>query len=363
MRSRRPSDRLIERCEAVPLAVSQAVAGVGGVVLLALPAARVPIGVAMLAVALGDSMIVTGVEPTLQSLRSAAYDTFASYTFSIVPLFLLMGEFATQAGLSEALFRSANAWLGRRRGGMEMATIGRQRRLRRDRRIVAGHRGDDGPGRPSGDAPLRLLGRPGGDRRLRPPTAGRSPGPGRGGPARPLARGGALGPRVAIRSLLNTVRSTGMIFLIVLGAERLNVLLAVTRLPQTVAQAIADAQLAPLMVLVAVLTLYLLLGTVMDSLGMILLTTPIFFPIVVGLEFGLTPDETAISFGILTLVTVEVGLITPPVGLNVYIIHALAKDVPLIATFRGVIPFLITDLVRIALLVAFPGITLFVLRL
>ena len=425
-------------------------------VLLALLAARVPIGVAMLAVGLGGSMLVTGAEPTLQSLRSAAYDTFASYTFSIVPLFLLMGEFATQAGLSEALFRSANAWLGQRRGGIAMATIGgsagfgaiagsslataaTMARVALPEMRRYGYSGALATGSIAAGGTLGILIPPSIVLviyallteqnvaelfaaalvpgllavlgylaaiavyvRIRPGEAPATAEPVACGRLREMARvwpamgifvlviggiysgvftpteaaavgavatgalaaaRGSLGPRVAIRSLLNTARSTGMIFLIVLGAERLNVLLAVTRVPQMVAQRIADAQLAPLAVMVAVLSLYLLLGTVMDSLSMILLTTPIFFPIVAGLDFGLTPDETAIWFGVLTLVTVEVGLITPPVGLNVYIIHALAKDVPLIATFRGVTPFLVTDLVRIALLVAFPGITLVAIRL
>jgi TRAP-type C4-dicarboxylate transport system permease large subunit len=101
----------------------------------------------------------------------------------------------------------------------------------------------------------------------------------------------------------------------------------------------------------------------MDSLAMILLTIPIFYPIVMGLDFyGLSDSDKSIWFGILALMVVEIGLVHPPVGMNVYIINRLAKDVPLIETFKGVVPFLASDLVRIVLLLLFPGITLGLVR-
>jgi TRAP-type C4-dicarboxylate transport system permease large subunit len=96
----------------------------------------------------------------------------------------------------------------------------------------------------------------------------------------------------------------------------------------------------------------------MDSLAMILLTIPVFFPILMNLDFGMNSEDTAIWFGILTLIVVEVGLITPPVGLNVFVINKLAKDIPIIETFKGVLPFVISDLLRIALLFCFPSIVL-----
>jgi TRAP-type C4-dicarboxylate transport system permease large subunit len=101
----------------------------------------------------------------------------------------------------------------------------------------------------------------------------------------------------------------------------------------------------------------------MDSLSMILLTIPIFFPIVMGLDFGLDPEETAIWFGIIALVVVEVGLITPPVGMNVFVINSMAGDVPMLESFRGVMPFLASDIIRVVLLVALPAISLFLVRL
>ena len=94
---------------------------------------------------------------------------------------------------------------------------------------------------------------------------------------------------------------------------------------------------------------------------MILLTIPVFFPILIQLDFGMTTEETAIWFGILILVVVEVGLITPPIGLNVYIINKLAKEVSIAETFKGVLPFVLSDVFRILLLILFPIITLFLI--
>jgi TRAP-type C4-dicarboxylate transport system permease large subunit len=115
-------------------------------------------------------------------------------------------------------------------------------------------------------------------------------------------------------------------------------------------------------VLWAILIFYLIFGCVMDSLSMILLTIPIFFPMVSGLDFGLPPEEAAIWFGILVLIVVEVGLITPPVGMNLYVIQSMAPDISIRETYRGVLPFVISDLVRVAILVLFPAITVFVLK-
>ena len=141
-----------------------------------------------------------------------------------------------------------------------------------------------------------------------------------------------------------------------------NAFLAFTGLPQQAAMLVADWAASPWLVLIAILFGYLVLGCVMDSLSMILLTVPIFFPIVAGLDFGLPAEEVGIWFGILALIVVEVGLITPPVGLNVFIINGLARDVPIRQTFRGVLPFLGADILRIALLIAFPGISVLLVR-
>ena len=159
-----------------------------------------------------------------------------------------------------------------------------------------------------------------------------------------------------------TAAASAMMFFIVLGAMLYNSFLALTQLPQEAAAYVVELGLDPWLVLSAILVLYLILGGPMDSLSMILLTIPIFFPIVMGLDFGLQPEELAIWFGILVLISVEVGLISPPVGMNLFVIQSMARDVPTRAIFRGVMPFIVSDILRTALLVAFPAITLTLLR-
>jgi TRAP-type C4-dicarboxylate transport system permease large subunit len=112
-----------------------------------------------------------------------------------------------------------------------------------------------------------------------------------------------------------------------------------------------------------ILLIYIFLGCVMEALAMILLTIPIFYPMVMGLDyFGLSQGDKSIWFGILALMVVEIGLVHPPVGMNVYIINRLAKDVPLTETFKGVIPFLVSDGIRTTLLVFFPIISLYLVH-
>jgi tripartite ATP-independent transporter DctM subunit len=167
-----------------------------------------------------------------------------------------------------------------------------------------------------------------------------------------------------LECLYGTAEATGMIFLILLGADVLNVFLALTQMPVELAQWVGRSGYPPLVVMLVIIGIYLILGCLMDSLSMILLTIPIFLPIVMGLDYwGLDPTDKAIWFGIIALMVVEVGLITPPVGMNVYIINSLARDVPMAETFRGVVPFLISDAVRITLLVFFPILSLWLVRL
>ena len=167
-------------------------------------------------------------------------------------------------------------------------------------------------------------------------------------------------------SFLDVIESTaitsGMIFLVLLGAEFFNSFIALSQLPNILAELTVKHQLTPMIVVASILILYLFLGCLMDSLAMILLTIPVFFPLVMSLDFGMSPEETAIWFGILTLITVEVGLITPPVGLNVFIINKMAGDVKISETFKGVLPFLLSDIIRVTLLFVFPSITLIMLK-
>jgi len=134
-------------------------------------------------------------------------------------------------------------------------------------------------------------------------------------------------------------------------------------MPADLVAFINESGLSPMAVLLMIVVIYLLLGMVMDSLAMILLTVPIFWPIIAGLDFGLSPADLKMWFGIIALIVVEVGLITPPVGLNVFVINSAAQGVKLKETFVGVLPFLASDLVRITLLIAFPAVTLALPRL
>ena len=169
---------------------------------------------------------------------------------------------------------------------------------------------------------------------------------------------GRLGWRELIDCFRSTAVSTAMIFFIVLGAGSYNAFLAIARLPAAAADWVGALGVAPLVVLLAILLIYLIFGCVMDSLSMILLTVPIFFPVIMALDFGLTPEETALWFGVLVLIVVEVGLITPPVGMNLFIINSMSGGVPMSHTYRGVLPFVASDIIRTLILVMFPSITL-----
>ena len=177
-----------------------------------------------------------------------------------------------------------------------------------------------------------------------------------------VARGGMKLPEF-IDAILSTAQTTGMIFLILLGAAIFNAFLGFSQLPIFAADFFQNAGLPPMVVLLGMLLLYVLLGMVMDSLSMILLTVPIFWPIVAGLEFSLQGEDLKLWFGIITLIVVEVGLITPPVGLNVFVINSMAKDVPMIETFKGVMPFFLSDAVRVAIIILLPAITLYLPKL
>jgi tripartite ATP-independent transporter DctM subunit len=177
-----------------------------------------------------------------------------------------------------------------------------------------------------------------------------------------VATGGMRMPGI-IASALGTAQATAMIFLVLLGADMLNTALALSQMPVELASWVKASALSPMLVMLLILVIYVLLGCVMDSLAMILLTIPIFYPVIMGLDFyGMGSTDKSIWFGILALMVVEIGLVHPPVGMNVYIINRLAKDVPLTETFKGVIPFLASDFIRIGLLLAFPAISLVLVR-
>lgn len=156
-----------------------------------------------------------------------------------------------------------------------------------------------------------------------------------------------------------TAQTSGMIFMIFLGADMINAALALSQLPAQLAELVGHLQIPPLLVMAGVMLFYVALGCVMDEMSMILLTVPTLFPVIMGMDFfGLSVPDKALWFGILILTVCEVGMIFPPVGLNVYIMNGLARDVPMTETYKGVVPFLLTDAMRLTLLIVFPGLSL-----
>jgi len=164
-------------------------------------------------------------------------------------------------------------------------------------------------------------------------------------------------------ALLQTAETSAMIFIIILGSQVFEAFLGRSQLPEKAAEFVAGFGLPPLGVIAVLMIFYILLGAVMDELAMILLTLPVFFPIVSALDFGLLPDETAIWFGILVLIVVGIGLTCPPIGLNVFVVAAIARDVPMATIYRGVLPFIAADIVRLTLVAAFPVLALWLVRL
>ena len=185
---------------------------------------------------------------------------------------------------------------------------------------------------------------------------------------------GVIGLADIRSALLETARTTGMIYLILLGAEMLKIFMARGGVPQAMAEWMVNSGLSAMTILIILLAALIFLGCLMDSLSMILLAIPFFWPVLVGINggdnvsaadagFGMTSEELKVWFGILALIVVELGLITPPVGMNVFVISAIAPDVPMRETFIGVAPFFFAELLRVAVLIAFPALTLWLPRL
>jgi tripartite ATP-independent transporter DctM subunit len=164
-------------------------------------------------------------------------------------------------------------------------------------------------------------------------------------------------------SILQTAETSAMIFIILLGSEVFDAFLAFSRLPTEAAEMIGRIGLPPYAIVVALMLFYILLGAVMDELAMILLTLPVFFPIVQSLDLGMPAEDVAIWFGILVLIVVGIGLTAPPIGLNVFVVSSIAKNVPIIKTYRGVLPFVAADVVRLGLVIAFPALALWLVKL
>ena len=424
-------------------------------IMLLFMAIRVPIAVAMFAAGAIGYVMQTGWGPFSSFLNTQAFARFASYDLSVIPLFILMGHFATQGGISRALFSFAAGVMGRFKGGLAMASIlacaafgaicGSSVATAATITGVAlpemkrhGYSGRLATGTLAAGGTLGILIPPSvplviyailteqniaklfaaamvpgiiamfgymmaiaiyvrvvpgqapkvdGDR---PPMTlasllGILPiaiifmivfGGIYGGLFTPT-EGAAVGAAATfVAALLKreitwakfklcfyaTAESSAMIFLIFIGADLMNSALALTQVPNQLAGVVGGWGLSPLMVVTAILLFYVVLGAVMDELSMLLLTIPIFFPMVIGLDFGMAKESVAIWFGIMVLMTVGFGMLAPPVGLNVYVVNGLAKDVPISESYRGVMPFLISDTIRTTVLLLFPAISLWLVK-
>ncbi len=154
-------------------------------------------------------------------------------------------------------------------------------------------------------------------------------------------------------ALWTTIKTVGSLYLIVIGASIFNYLITVTQLPFAVVDFINHLELTPLGIILVICAIYLVLGTVMDSLAMLFLTIPVFYPVIV--DAGIDP----VWFGIFAVIVVEFGLISPPVGMNLFVIKGVMQNTPLQTIWFGTVPFLITDVIRLALIIAFPAICLY----
>jgi tripartite ATP-independent transporter DctM subunit len=420
--------------------------------MLLLMALRIPIAVAMFVPGAVGYWALTNETALLNHLKGASVARLTVYDLSVIPLFLLMGQFATQGGLSRALFRAAASVVGHIRGGLGMASIlaagafgavcgssvataatitqvaypqmkahGYAGRLSTATLATGGTLGILIP--PSVPlvvyailteqniaklfaaamvpgllamfgyiVVLALISR------ANPEQAPASPAVGwaervravlgiwpivlvfllvfggiYGGVFSPT-EGAAVGAAATFvvglarreldgagirRSFLGTAETSAMVFLIFLGADMMNASLALTQLPAALASWVGTLPVSPLLIVGAVLAFYVLLGCVMDELSMMLLTIPVLFPTIMGLDlWGLTPELKAIWFGILVLMTVGIGMTAPPVGLCVYVVNNLAREVPMSETYRGVMPFLAWDVLRLLLVLLFPALAL-----
>lgn len=421
-------------------------------VTLAVIALRMPVGLAMFFVGGVGYILLVGWTPLINTLNNSTYSRFSSYTLSVVPLFLLMGQFATKAGINRALFRAASAWFGHLRGGLAIASVGgcamfgaicgsslataatmSQVALPEMRRY--GYSNSLSTGTLAAGGTLGIL---------IPPSvilviyavyteqsighlflAAIVPGiiatlgymivvaiyvrlsPGAGPAAERVGfrerfaslqdiwpvvlvfalvvggiylgwfsptEGGAIGAaavgviawaiggmrwRELRACLVETAETTALIFLILMGAEIFNAFLALSQMPQELGVLVGGLDAPPMLIIVAMLVIYILLGCVMDSLAMVLLTMPVFFPIILSLDLGMTADQKAVWFGIVALMAVEMGMITPPFGLNIFVINAMAPDVPMTETYKGVLPFVVSDVVRVGIILLVPATTLY----
>ena len=418
---------------------------IGLAVLLLLAFLRIPIAIVMILVGFAGMTYVLNPVGALYNVGQTAYDAAINYELSVVPLFVLMGNFVARARLASELYNASNAFLGHRKGGLAMATVvacggfsaicgsslataatmskvamPSMRRFNYSDRLAAGsiaaggtlgilippsvmlviygiltqqsigklfaagilpgilgvllylaavryvtwRRPEEGPAAEKTSWPdrWRALSQVWGVILLFGVVMGgiyggvfsptEAAGIGAMGAFCVALIRGALTWKVLYEILIESVETTAMLFTVLIGALLFANFVNYTDFPQALlgfAQQFADT---PWLVIVAILVIYVLLGCVFESLSMILLTVPIFFPLV--RDLGYDP----IWFGIVVVVVTEISLITPPVGLNVFVLRGVLPDVKTSTIFKGVTPFWVADLFRLALIVLIPALSL-----
>ena len=428
---------------------TDAVAILGFVALFALMLLRVPVGMAMGLVGVSGFGYLVGGTPALKLVGQTSMRTVTDYTFGVIPMFLLMGTFVSNSGMSRELFKAANGFVGHLRGGLGFATVvacggfaaicgssvataatfsavayPEMRRFGYPQSFATGVIAAGGtlgamlppstvlavygiiteqdigklfiagiiPGLlamsmylttifvigrlrpgflPSGPpiawrerftglkdiwAPMLLFifvigglyGLPFLPR-FTPTEAG---GVGATGAFLIGLFTGRLNKDKILTSLLQATRTAAAVFTVLIGALIFGYFLTVTQTPQKVTEFLTSLGLGSYGVLALIMLMYLVLGCLMDAMAMIILTVPIIFPVVTHLGFN------PIWFGVIIVMTVELGLIHPPVGMNVFVIKSVVKDVSFTTIFKGVVPFIVTDLIRLVILIAFPIIAL-----
>ncbi len=412
-------------------------------VMLVMMFAGVPIGFAMGLAGFGGIVAIRGFDPALNLLGQTAFETAVTFNLSIIPLFVLMGYFATNSGLSTDLYRAFNVWFGYRRGGLALATIGscgsfaaicgssiataatmsqvampEMRRYKYDDRLATGSIAAGGtigilippsvilalygiltetnigdlflagvvPGlltvvafmitisiltninpelgpRGTRTTPLQkllafretwgmlvLFGLVIGGIYLGVFTPTEAAGIGAMGAFLLAVLRGRMTPKLFLSCLVDTVGTTAMLFTILIGAIFLNNLLILSDMARALSTWVDGLAMSDAWIMALILLIYVVLGFALDALAMVLLTVPIFFPIVLGLGFD------PIWFGIIVVMVVELALITPPVGMNMFVIKGMVPDVPLSKIYAGVLPFAVAQAVLIVIIFAFPEI-------
>jgi C4-dicarboxylate transporter DctM subunit len=424
---------------------ADAVAITGFLVLFALMLLRVPVGMAMGLVGVSGFAYLVNGEAALKIIGHTSMRTVTDYTFGVIPMFLLMGAFVTNSGMSRELFRAANGFLGHRRGGLGVATIAacggfaaisgssvataatfsavaypEMRRYNYPQSFATGVIAAGGtlgamlppstvlavygiiteqdigklfiagilPGILAASMYMTTVAiivwarpnyLPAGPRTpwkerfeglrdiwatlllfcfvigglygglFTPTEAG---GMGAGGAFLIGVLRGRLTRTDVRRSLLQATRTAAAVFTVLIGALLFGYFLTITQTPQKVTLFLTGLGLGRYGVLALIMLMYIVLGCLMDALAMVILTVPIIFPVIKELGFD------TIWFGVIIVMTVELGLIHPPVGMVVFVIKSVIPEVNFSTIFKGVLPFIVTDLIRLVILIAFPIIAL-----